>query len=83
MTARHSLHKLHLILYSRHEKNKIHWSMYWGGKQGIHNPLMLTNIPCSRTGVSEEVPRGLRLNLAQEMQTCDAKTNVTRKSVHL
>lgn len=46
------------------------------GKEGIHNPLMLTKYIYCVLGQESQMPESLRLNLAQEMQMCDATTNV-------
>lgn len=55
-----------------------------GGVAGHSQSSCSSNILCFRTRVSEEVPKSLRLHLAQEMQMCDVTTDVMgKKFVHL
>lgn len=88
MTTGHSLHKLQLVLYAHRQEKKKKKKSTDPSTEGVSRAFTILscspNILCFRTRVSEEVPESLRLDLAQEMQMCDATTNVVGdKCIHL
>lgn len=54
-----------------------------GGGHSQSSHAHQIHILCFRARVSDEMPESLKLNLAQEMQMCDATTNVRGTNVNM